>query len=486
MKFKKIYLGITASALFFAGCTSDSDNDSEEESRNDNSTTASVVEKAKDRGDADSFSFDFELKDPRNDPYANLFKDPVTEEAFDTKNLWNKENVQFLGGASESDLDYLPDNYYRGMVTILGQEGLGSGFVFAEDGDTKYIMTNSHVVDQNTEFFYVLTYEGEKLEAPVADNVDFGRDLAVLEVESEHLEPLDIDPESFSEGERVVSVGSPLGEVNSVGAGEVLTSVGKTFAISPNGRLYYPQYSTITTVNTASGNSGGPVFNEDGEVAGVLYAGGEDFAALVDMFRVQERIDDFLEDGKFEERNIGWECVSPTSSDAVEFIEQGDSFIISGLGSDEGLCEVESVTSGSPADEAGIEEGDLVYEVWTTPIPEDEILLQDLMRSLDDASYGLAEPLLIKYLDENSPSEQYSSEVAVISFFEYEEIYDNLTPEEQQDLDDLEEIEQRIQERFNELVEQLPESQQSDLAKLVELEQQAREEVLSELGIELE
>ena len=137
-------------------------------------------------------------------------------------------------------------------------QALGSGFVISEDG---YIVTNNHVIDGADEVL-IEFFSGEELPAKVV-GTDKNTDLALLKVESD--EPLPFvsfgDSDVMRVGDWVMAMGNPLGQGFSVSAG----------IISARNRALSGSYDDFLQTDAAinRGNSGGPLFNMDGEVVGV-------------------------------------------------------------------------------------------------------------------------------------------------------------------------------------------------------------------------
>ncbi len=137
-------------------------------------------------------------------------------------------------------------------------QALGSGFVISEDG---FIVTNNHVIDGSDEIV-IEFFDGEKLPAEVV-GTDRKTDIALLKVESD--EPLPFvsfgDSDLMRVGDWVLAVGNPLGQGFSVSAG----------IVSARNRELSGAYDDFIQTDAAinRGNSGGPLFNMDGEVIGV-------------------------------------------------------------------------------------------------------------------------------------------------------------------------------------------------------------------------
>ncbi|NYS25991.1 Do family serine endopeptidase [Rhodobacteraceae bacterium 2376] len=137
-------------------------------------------------------------------------------------------------------------------------QALGSGFVISEDG---FIVTNNHVIEGADEIL-VEFFAGLELPATLI-GTDPATDLALLKVE--HESPLPYVPWGDSEASRVgdwvIAVGNPLGQGFSVSAG----------IISARGRALQGNYDDYIQTDAAinRGNSGGPLFNMEGEVIGV-------------------------------------------------------------------------------------------------------------------------------------------------------------------------------------------------------------------------
>jgi serine protease Do len=135
---------------------------------------------------------------------------------------------------------------------------LGSGFVISEDG---YIVTNNHVIDGADEIL-IEFFDGKELVAEVI-GTDPNTDIALLKVESDT--PLRFVPFGDSDdirvGDWVMAMGNPLGQGFSVSAG----------IVSARGRALSGSYDDYIQTDAAinRGNSGGPLFNMDGEVVGV-------------------------------------------------------------------------------------------------------------------------------------------------------------------------------------------------------------------------
>ena len=222
-------------------------------------------------------------------------------------------------------------------------QALGSGFVISEDG---FIVTNNHVI-QGADEILIEFFSGGELEAKVV-GTDPNTDLALLKVESD--EPLPFVPWGDSDASRVgdwvMAMGNPLGQGFSVSAG----------IVSARGRALSGSYDDYIQTDAAinRGNSGGPLFNMNGEVIGVNTAilspnGGSIGIGFAMSSRVATNVIDQLRD--FGETRRGWLGVriQDVSEDVAEAM---------GLEKAAGAL-VTDVPEG-PAMEAGIESGDVI------------------------------------------------------------------------------------------------------------------------------
>ncbi len=145
-----------------------------------------------------------------------------------------------------------------GTVTIRSQGGHGSGFIISEKG---YVITNWHVVKNEKKV--VVIFASRELEADVL-RINVNKDVALLKIKGITHSGLTISNQGLVEGEKIYIIGTPLNErfSHTVTSG-IISSIRKL----GDGNSYY---QTDAAVNP--GNSGGPAFNEDGEVIGVTSA----------------------------------------------------------------------------------------------------------------------------------------------------------------------------------------------------------------------
>ncbi|MFK7859483.1 MAG: DegQ family serine endoprotease [Granulosicoccus sp.] len=224
--------------------------------------------------------------------------------------------------------------------------GFGSGFIISEDG---YVITNAHVVDNATEIRVGLNDRREYQATLVGS--DPASDIALLKLDASELPVVKIgNSEDLRVGEWVLAIGSPFGFEHTATQGIV-----SALARSLPDDTYVPFIQTDVAVNP--GNSGGPLFNTDGEVVGVnsqIYSrsGGYQGLSFSIPINVAMSIADQLREKGFATR--GWLGVS------IQNVDQAlaRSF---GLDKPEGAL-VAQVTDDSPADKAGFSSGDIILE----------------------------------------------------------------------------------------------------------------------------
>ncbi|WP_439122613.1 Do family serine endopeptidase [Marivita sp.] len=220
---------------------------------------------------------------------------------------------------------------------------LGSGFVISEDG---FIVTNNHVIEGADEIM-IEFFEGFELPAEIV-GTDPNTDIALLKVESET--PLQFvnfgDSDTARVGDWVMAMGNPLGQGFSVSAGIVSA---RNRALSGT---YDDYIQTDAAINR--GNSGGPLFNMDGDVIGVNTAilspnGGSIGIGFSMASNVVTRVVDQLQE--FGETRRGWLGVriQDVTDDVAEAL---------GLAAAKGAL-VSDVPEG-PAMEAGMQAGDVI------------------------------------------------------------------------------------------------------------------------------
>jgi serine protease Do len=145
------------------------------------------------------------------------------------------------------------------------QEGIGSGFIFSDDG---YVLTNYHVV-KNASQVKVIFSTGKEVNAKVV-NYQEDADLAVVKITDDVEMPGKVelgDSDSLQAGEQVIAIGNPLGKeyLGSVTTG-IISAVNRGVALTEGGEKMN-LIQTDTAINP--GNSGGPLINSQGEVIGI-------------------------------------------------------------------------------------------------------------------------------------------------------------------------------------------------------------------------
>ena len=228
---------------------------------------------------------------------------------------------------------------------LYPQAGEGSGVIVDEEG---FIVTNAHVIE-DAEKITVRLSDGRTVPV-VKATPDWEADLAVLKIEADGLLAAPWgDSDALEVGDAVLAVGNPYRLARTVTAG-IISAKGRPGVVGPLAHQQFLQ--TDAAVNP--GNSGGPLVNMDGQVVGINTAivghsyRGISFAIPSNVAkRVCERL---KTTGKVEPR--GWLGVA---------MEEIDPRRAKRLGLDEVYgVEVLMVVPGSPADEAGIEPGDVI------------------------------------------------------------------------------------------------------------------------------
>ena len=227
------------------------------------------------------------------------------------------------------------------------RQGEGSGFIVSADG---YILTNAHVVADADEVT-VRTTDRREYTAKVV-GLDKRTDVAVIKIEGKDLPVVRLgDPSKLRPGEWVLAIGSPFTFENSVTAG-IVSATGRSMP----GEDLVPFIQTDVAVNP--GNSGGPLFNLNGEVVGInsqIYSRsggymGLSFAIPIDVANnVRQQL---VSTGKVTRGRIGVQIQEVNAQFADAF----------GLDRPRGAL-VGQVIEGGPAEKGGVKTGDVILSV---------------------------------------------------------------------------------------------------------------------------
>ncbi|RIQ32183.1 S1C family serine protease, partial [Jiangella rhizosphaerae] len=241
------------------------------------------------------------------------------------------------------------------VVSVSVADAGGSGFVISEDG---YVITNNHVIasagDDGIELAFT---DGRRLEAELVGTSP-SYDIAVLRVDADDLQPVVFgDSDSVAVGDPVVAIGSPLGLDATVTSGIVSALERPVTAGGEDDQSYINALQTDAAINP--GNSGGPLVDSSGRVIGVnsaiaslgmgQQAGSIGLGFAIPIEQVQRTAQQLIADGEAVYPVMGVLLDNGFVGVGARVAEDGDN----GPG----------VTPGGPADEVGIESGDVVVAI---------------------------------------------------------------------------------------------------------------------------
>ena len=223
---------------------------------------------------------------------------------------------------------------------------LGSGFIIDEKG---IVITNNHVI-QGAEDVYVRVNGEKNLKAKII-GADPGMDLAVLQIESDQkFTPVKFgDSDTSRIGDWVIAIGNPFGLGGTVTAG-IISARNRSIGLS----RYEDYIQTDASIN--QGNSGGPLFNMDGDVIGINTAilgqsGSIGIGFAIPSNSAQKVINQLIEFGETKRGWLGVRIQTVTKDIAdVEKLDEPRGALVA------------SVAENSPSDKGGIKAGDIILE----------------------------------------------------------------------------------------------------------------------------
>jgi len=250
------------------------------------------------------------------------------------------------------------------------RHGGGSGFVFTPDG---LVLTNSHVVHNASKIELSLP-DGRRFPAHLIGE-DPATDLAVVRVDAPNLTAVQLgDSQKLRVGQLAIAIGNPYGFQYTVTAG-VVSALGRSLR-SYSGRMIDDVIQTDAALNP--GNSGGPLVSSDGQVIGVNTAtimGAQGLCFAIGINTAKFVASRLLQQGRIQRAYIGVEAQTvPLHRRVVRFYE---------LAKETGVMVV-GLTSGSPAERAGLREGDVILAFAGQPVAG----IDDLHRLLTDTKVG--------------------------------------------------------------------------------------------------
>lgn len=230
------------------------------------------------------------------------------------------------------------------------QQGAGSGVIISEDG---YIISNYHVIEGANNITVTLRDGTTSYTAAVIGS-DADNDIALLKVDATGLHPATFgDSSTLAVGDYVVAIGNPLGELGGTVTDGIISALARDVTIEGKDMTLLQ-----TNAQISPGNSGGGLFNANGELVGVVNAKDsatevEGIAFAIPINNVLDIINDLKAYGYVTGKvELGMQLADITSKETAFY-----------YGVNQTGCYVLSVTKGSNAEAAGFRTGDIITKV---------------------------------------------------------------------------------------------------------------------------
>ncbi|MFA4941777.1 MAG: trypsin-like peptidase domain-containing protein [Patescibacteria group bacterium] len=282
---------------------------------------------------------------------------------------------QFFGGNYEEFFGS-GQNQAQGENSDSGKQeiGGGTGFIVSSDG---YIVTNKHVVYDETADYTVLMNDETKHEAKVLAR-DSVTDLAVLKIEGDKFPTVDLgDSDSLKVGQSVIAIGNALGEFRNTVSTGIVSGLARSVTAGGSGFGSEQLVGVIQTdASINSGNSGGPLLNIAGQVIGINTAmaqNAQNIGFAIPINEVKGTIESVRKNGRIIRPWLGVRYIQIDEVIAKNNKLEVDYGALIARGKDQTEL---AVIPGSPADKAGLVENDIIIEINGQKIEGENTLLK--------------------------------------------------------------------------------------------------------------
>jgi serine protease Do len=251
----------------------------------------------------------------------------------------------------------LPGGRGDGSSTTPQTQNIGSGFIVSKDG---IVVTNKHVVSDLSAKYTVITADDKKYTVEKIYR-DQANDIALLKINPDENKSATLSPVSLGDssklqvGQLAIAIGTPLGEFNNSVTKGIISGLGRGITAGSPYEGFAEKLDGVIQTDAAisPGNSGGPLLNSDGQVIGVNTAvseNGENLGFALPVNLIKERMNAFNRSGQFERAYLGVSYKMVSRQLALQNdVPEG--------------AYVQSVVKGSPADNAGLQDGDIITAI---------------------------------------------------------------------------------------------------------------------------
>jgi serine protease Do len=272
------------------------------------------------------------------------------------------KNLPVVERYYEEDLFGIGIPRTRQNGTRLREIGGGTAFFVSSDG---LLMTNRHVVDDESATYSVLLNDGRTLDAAIVA-VDPVSDIALLKVNGKDFPFVKLSAQEEPVlGQTVIAIGNALGEFRNTVSVGVISGLQRSITAGNPARGDAEQLDRIIQTDAAinEGNSGGPLFASDGTVIGMstaVAAEAENIGFAIPVQDLQRALGSYQKNGRIVRPYIGirYAPVTPQIAEELKLDKAQGAVIIRGDASGEA-----AIASGSPASKAGLQENDVILEI---------------------------------------------------------------------------------------------------------------------------
>ncbi len=277
-----------------------------------------------------------------------------------------------------------PFNPVSGLGPQQQQSTIGTGFVVSSKG---VVVTNKHVVANTNAHYTVIFKDGKKYDVKKLYR-DPLLDLALVQIEATDLQPLPLgDSSQLKVGQTVIAIGNALGKFTNTVTSGIVSGVGRRVQAGDPFSGAAENLDNLIQTDAAinPGNSGGPLLNSAGQVIGVDVAtteGAQNIGFAVPINSVTKIVDQFVQNGVVSRPFLGIRYRFVAKDLAIlNNVPQG--------------AYIQEVVSGSGADKAGLQAGDIITKVDTQAIDSDTTISEVI------ATKKTGDSLNIEYFRDN-------------------------------------------------------------------------------------